>query len=167
MNLPKNEERVQFSRELRLVPWWAVLLAGAFFIGVFLLMHLWAWPHERNPPPVGVQVLISFMAGSLLAFLMLMIGYVNRDAKRRGMNALLWTLVVILVGNGIGFIIYFLVRRPLMVRCPQCAATVSPRFNYCPNCKHNFHPTCPQCKAAIRPGDTFCPYCGTTVTSDK
>ena len=35
--------------------------------------------------------------------------YVYRDAKRRGMNAALWTLVAVFAPSLIGFIIYLLV----------------------------------------------------------
>ena len=37
-------------------------------------------------------------------------GYIYADAKRRGMNALLWTLLAMLLPKPIGFIAYFLLR---------------------------------------------------------
>ena len=36
--------------------------------------------------------------------------YVYRDAKRRGMNAALWTLIALLAPSLVGFIIYLIVR---------------------------------------------------------
>ena len=52
-----------------------------------------------------------FMLMIIVALLPLLIGvYVYRDAKRRGMNAALWTLIAILAPSLIGFIIYLLVR---------------------------------------------------------
>ncbi len=51
-----------------------------------------------------------------------MIGYVNADSKRRGMNSLLWTLLVIFVPKALGFIAYFLLRKPLLIPCPNCGA---------------------------------------------
>jgi len=59
----------------------------------------------------------------------------------------------------IGFIVYFLMRQPLPYNCPQCGTTVGARFNFCPNCKCNLHPSCPQCKIEVVEGDKFCPYC--------
>jgi Double zinc ribbon len=59
----------------------------------------------------------------------------------------------------VGFIVYFLMREPLPYSCPQCGTTVGARFNYCPNCKCNLHPSCPQCKREVAEGDKFCPYC--------
>lgn len=48
-----------------------------------------------------------FMLMIIVALLPLLIGvYVYRDAKRRGMNAALWTLIAILAPSLIGFIIY-------------------------------------------------------------
>jgi hypothetical protein len=93
----------------------------------------------------------------------LLIGYVNRDAKRRGMNSTLWTLLCVILMPAylaLGFIIYFLVREPLPYACPKCAATVGPRFNFCPSCKCDLHPSCPQCRREIVETDRFCPNCG-------
>ena len=90
---------------------------------------------------------------------MLLIGYVNRDAKRRGMNYVLWTVLVIFIPNAIGYIIYFVVRQPIKGACPQCGATVNPGFNFCPKCKFLLHPACPQCHRGIEGGAAFCPYC--------
>ena len=62
-----------------------------------------------------------------LASLLLAFGYVNRDAKRRGMNSALWTILVVVLSPGwlaLGFFIYFLMREPLPYNCPQCGATV-------------------------------------------
>jgi RNA polymerase subunit RPABC4/transcription elongation factor Spt4 len=94
-----------------------------------------------------------------LSFLTLMMGYVNVDARRRGMNRLLWTLLVIFIPNAIGFILYFLLRSPIRLDCPKCGAIVNPQTNYCPSCRHSFHPTCPECKSSVKPGDTFCANC--------
>jgi len=89
--------------------------------------------------------------------------YVNRDAKRREMNSALWTLLVILLlpaWGFVGFIIYFLMREPLPYPCPRCSTAVGARFNFCPNCKCNLHPSCPECKREIVETDKYCPYCG-------
>jgi RNA polymerase subunit RPABC4/transcription elongation factor Spt4 len=60
---------------------------------------------------------------------------------------------------GIGFIIYFLIREPLPYPCPRCSYLVGPRFNFCPNCKCDLHPSCPNCRREISETDKFCPYC--------
>jgi hypothetical protein len=158
------EEKPQIGEEVRLVPWWAIGLAIVLFAGVQVLMHVVLFPREPHPPPFGLQLFAGFMAGSVVAFLVLLVGYVTRDAKRRGMNVALWTLLVIFVPNAIGFIIYFLLRQPLMTKCPQCGATANPSFNYCSKCKYNLRPSCPQCKREVRPDDKYCPYCAQELT---
>lgn len=52
-----------------------------------------------------------------------------------------------------------MVREPLPSDRPQCGATVSARFNFCPACKYNLRPSCPQCKREVRAGDMYHPYC--------
>ena len=58
---------------------------------------------------------------SVIVLLPILVGiYVFRDAKSRGMNAAMWTLIAILVPSLIGFIIYLLVRGSYSNRrCPQ------------------------------------------------
>jgi RNA polymerase subunit RPABC4/transcription elongation factor Spt4 len=98
-----------------------------------------------------------------IASLIFLIGYVNRDARRRGMNAGLWTFLVTILLPAwllLGFVIYFLVREPLPYHCTQCGAMVSARFNYCPSCKYNVRPACEQCKREVGEFDRYCPHCG-------
>ena len=155
--------RFDIRQEMRVIPGWAYALALAVFIGLQLLFHGFIWPNEDNPPGVAFAVLLPLFIGLIPAFLALLVGYVNRDAGRRGMSRLLWTLIVIFVPNGIGFILYFVLRNPVQAACPKCGTVVDPRVNYCPRCRHNFRPTCPQCKSAVRPGDAFCANCGSAL----
>jgi len=154
-----SNEKPQFSKEVRIIPWWAIGLAFVLFVGVQVLMYLYGFRHGPPPPPFPVRLLVTVFLGLLGAFLVLMVGYVNRDAKRRNMNSTLWTVLVIFIPNAIGFILYFVLRQPLLVQCPQCATATNPSFNYCPKCKFNLRPTCPQCQRAIEIGGAFCPYC--------
>ncbi|MBI1983152.1 MAG: zinc ribbon domain-containing protein [Acidobacteria bacterium] len=154
-----NAKKTQFSEEVRLVPWWAITLAVVLFVGIQVLMHVLGFRREPNPPPVPFQILIGLLIGTLAAFVMLLIGYVNRDSGRRGMNSTLWTLLVIFIPNAIGFILYFLLRQPILIQCPQCGTATNPNVNYCSKCKYNLRPTCSNCKHAVTPGDRFCPYC--------
>ena len=148
------------ASEIRLVPAWGWMLAVLAFLGTQLIFHGLAWPHEAHPPGAVFRVLFPAFIGLLPAFFGVLIGYVNRDAGRRGMSRALWTTIVILVPNGIGFIIYFILRQPILVACPRCGHTTTARANYCPHCAHSLRPTCPQCKAALRESDRFCPNCG-------
>ena len=93
-----------FRSELAIIP----AVARVIAVLGFLLMQiclLGLLPHfERDIPPMPFLVLISLVGGAVLAIIILMIGYVNADSKRRGMNALLWTLLVIFVPKALGFI---------------------------------------------------------------
>ena len=164
------KEEFRFRDEFRIIAPWVKGLAVFCFLAFQALpvaMHF----TDKYPPPVPLLALMGALGGFGIAVMVMLFGYINRDAKRRGMNATLWTLLAIFIPYLIGVIIYFIVREPRPFDCPQCGATVSARFNYCPNCKHNLRPTCPQCKREVRLGDKFCPNCafeleGTTQPSD-
>jgi Double zinc ribbon len=154
-----KHEKFRFRDELRIIPrgvW--VLVATLVVAGQVLAQILHVYTIHRTEPLLAVM---GIAAAATVGFdlLLLFYAYINRDAKRRGMNATLWTLVAIFVPYLIGVIIYFVVREPLLYTCPQCGSTVSARFNYCSNCKFNLRPTCPQCKREVRAEDAFCPYC--------
>jgi hypothetical protein len=155
-----KRERPGIKEEIGLVPVWAYIAAVALFVLIPVCFFGFVWPYEPGPPGQFFRILIPFIPATVLAFLMLMIGYVNRDAGRRGMSRTLWTIIVIFVPNAIGFILYFLLRNPIRSQCPKCAAIVDPLANYCPHCRYSFHPTCSQCKRPVRPSDTYCANCG-------
>jgi len=154
-----SEKKTQISEEIRLIPWWAFGLAVVLFVGIQVALHMFGFRGEHNPPPFPLRVLFPVLAGTIVAFVVLGVGYVNRDAKHRNMNSALWTVLVIFIPNAIGFILYFLLRQPLLVPCPQCGTLANSSFNFCPKCKYNLRPTCPACSRAIQAGNTFCPYC--------
>jgi glycerol uptake facilitator-like aquaporin len=154
-----SEGKFDVHEEIRLIPKVMVVVAALLFVGLQALLFLVVFPHDPHAPPLAAQILISLVGGAILVFFVLLVGYVNRDAKRRGMNHVLWTILVLIIPNAIGYIIYFVVRPPARGVCPQCGATVNPGFNYCPKCKFLLHPACPQCHRAIEVGAAFCPYC--------
>ena len=171
----KREKELRFWQEFKLVPTWlkwtvGVLYVKAVAIATFVNLSPrfndgQMFPPELRDNPalaslalVGIVTLISLFLASYI----FMIAYVYRDAKRRGMSAALWTFLVIVLSPAyfaIGFILYFLMRAPLPYACPQCGKMVGARFNYCPNCKCNLHPSCPQCKEEVAEDDKYCPNC--------
>jgi hypothetical protein len=145
--------------EIRIIPGWAFAVAAVVFILVPVLFFTFVWSDDSGAPR-AFGFLVSFLPGTVIAFLTLMIGYVNADAGRRGMSRALWTLLVIIIPNAIGFILYLLLRSPIKIACTQCGSMADPRVNFCPRCGFNFQPTCPHCRATVRPGDVFCTTCG-------
>jgi len=158
----RSEKNIRLSDELSLIPAWAWSLAALAFGGMQYLLDVFV-AHQPDAPPWWARVLLGLVAGTLLGCYFLLIGYVNRDAGRRGMSRLLWTLVAILIPNGLGIILYFVLRQPRLSLCPQCGNAVQSGFNFCPQCNRKLHSSCPQCQHAVGDNDTYCPYCGVAL----
>ena len=176
--LRKRKENLRFWNELHIIPRWlfvlvTMLYALALVIALTVNMAQRSnpngndmFPPELRDTPALAQLALSGIVTAMSLFFasfIFMIAYVNRDASRRGMNSALWTILVIIfipTWGLIGLVIYLLMREPLPYPCPECATTVNARFNFCPNCKCNLHPSCPQCKREVGELDKFCPHCG-------
>jgi len=178
IRLRRKKENLRFWQEFRIIPRWLVVLVAVLYVTALVIAitvnlanvhnqngnEMFPWELRDNPALAslalaGIVTLVSLFMASLI----FMIAYVNRDASRRGMNAGVWTLLVLIFTPStliLGFVIYFLMREPLPYPCPQCANIVGARFNFCPNCKCNLHPSCAQCKREVVESDKFCPYCG-------
>jgi hypothetical protein len=160
----RSEKRTRFSEELSVVPRWAWIVAGLCLVAAEVGFQT-VIAHDPKAPPLWARTLLGILAGFVIACYVLLIGYVNRDALRRGMNRVLWTVLVILVPNALGFVLYFLLRHPLPELCPYCAAQVYAGSCYCAKCGHNLSLLCPKCQHAIHPGDLFCANCGNAVSA--
>jgi len=160
----KNEIQTGLAAEIRIVPTWAWALAGAIFIAMQILCNFFL-AGLSGAPPEQWRALIGVVGGMFIGCFVLLIGYVNRDARRRGMNAILWTLLAILIPHGLGLILYFILRQPLQRICPQCGTAVQTGFNFCPRCSYKLSPSCPKCQRLVGANDVFCPYCGSSLRS--
>jgi len=115
-----------------------------------------------------------FMPLALGVLWIFVLVWVYRDAERRGMNGLLWALLV-LIGNVIGLIIYLIVRSESAARlqpaccekCPSCGTEVRAGFAFCPNCGKSMKPVCPNCKKPVQADWKACPHCGTSLDAGK
>ena len=181
IRLRRRKENLRFWQEFGIIPRWLIILVIVLFLAaqaIAFLVNMSALqrgdqifpPELRDNPALASLALAGIVTAASLcmAVMIFMIAYVNRDASRRGMSAALWTILVLILlpaWGFIGFVIYFLMREPLPYPCPQCGNTVGARFNFCPNCKCNLHPSCPQCKREIAESDKFCPYCGNDLKS--
>ncbi|MGN0505229.1 MAG: zinc ribbon domain-containing protein [Lachnospiraceae bacterium] len=107
----------------------------------------------------------------LPVFLILFLGipiligvYVYRDAKSRGMNAVLWTLIALFAPSFIGLIIYLLIRGSYSdLKCPICNTAVTEQYVVCPSCGAKLKASCPGCNSPIEAGWKVCPHCSTPL----
>ena len=83
---------------------------------------------------IGLVTVIGAMGGLCAAAYMLLAGYVYADASRRGMPAIPWTTLTVLVPNAIGFVLYFLLRKPIVHPCPNCGFGVAQDAAFCSRC---------------------------------
>jgi RNA polymerase subunit RPABC4/transcription elongation factor Spt4 len=160
----RNQTSARFKDEIRLVSLWVRILAVLVFLAAPPLFAIFV-AMDRNAPPFAVRVLMGILVGAVVGCYVLLIGYINQDAGRRGMSRLLWTLIATVVPNGLGIVIYFVLRKPRTATCSQCAAEVEPGFSFCPRCRNPLQPACPHCQRGVDPGGKFCPYCGGELES--
>lgn len=153
-NMPVNARKKD-----ELIAWWAYLVAITVFVAFQWMMNVFV-PRQPNPPPEGFRIAIGIVGGLFLGALMLLVGYVNKDAERRGMNKWLWTVLVFFIPNGIGFILYFLTRQPMRVTCGNCGTIMPPNYRFCPKCAAPRLAVCGHCGTPTQPGDLFCNHCG-------
>jgi RNA polymerase subunit RPABC4/transcription elongation factor Spt4 len=156
----QNETRTGLTAEFKIIPAWAWALAAIAFVAAQWFLNI-GIVHHADAPPAWSRPLLGLLAGLAGGCYLLFIGYVNRDAKRRGMSPTLWTIVAIFIPNALGILLYFVLRQPLSSACPQCGHAVQTGFNFCPQCNCKLSPSCPQCQRVIGARDVYCPYCGT------
>jgi hypothetical protein len=104
--------------------------------------------------------------------------WVYRDAEKRGMSGILWLLLV-LIGNVIGLLIYAIVRSETPVKrpaqgpaagaccapdmCPGCGKPLASGYAFCPYCGRNLKTACPACGKPVEGGWKVCPACGASI----
>ena len=156
----KQEAHTGFRAELDISPGWAWTVAAIGFVAGPVLFYLFPTGGAANAPLSWLLGAMGLAAGIFVAGYFLLLGYVTRDARRRGMSVLVWTLVAIFIPNGLGILLYFILRQPLQTLCPQCGSRVQMGFHFCPACGHRMGLSCPKCQRAVSGADAFCPYCG-------
>lgn len=155
-----RQRKSSFSEEFAIIPNFLYLFCVAGFI-VMACVFLYVIPHhDPHSPPLPVRVLLTFVTGIALSIYFLLVGYVNQDAKRRDMGQVLWTLLVIFIPNCIGFLAYFLLRKPLVQFCPKCGDRIEKDFHFCAKCGYELLPSCSSCGHEVGRDYVVCPYCG-------
>ena len=161
--LERDETRSGMSEEIKIVPTIAWILAGICFVAAQLIFNVVVAHHHPNAPPAWARPFLGLLAGLGGGLFILLLGYINRDAKRRGMSPTLWTIIALIIPNALGIILYFVLRLSLRNNCPQCRQPVQAGFSFCPHCSYKLSPNCPQCQRAVDVYAVYCPYCGTAL----
>ena len=160
----------RFEQEWAVVPvlarWIAVLVLLAFgglMASIFILPIL--VEHEYQALLFVVPVFLMSLIGAVaLAVFVLLVGYIYADARRRGMNYVLWTLLAIFIPSGVGVILYFILRDPVPVPCPACGTPARKGYAYCASCGTAVRAACSQCRQPVEAGWRNCARCGAPIT---
>jgi RNA polymerase subunit RPABC4/transcription elongation factor Spt4 len=169
-----------------------VVLALFAFRSVFFLMPFGVFPgiarsvgdvghsfrgwFDGFGPLASIPLLVLPVALILLWGAVLI--WVYRDAEKRGMSGILWLLLV-LIGNVIGLLIYAIVRSETPIRrraegaagevccpsaaCPGCGKPVTTGHAFCPYCGRPLTSACPSCGKPVEAGWKVCPVCGAPI----
>ena len=151
--------------QLSLIPVWSVILAVIVFVAIQYLFQVYM-PHRRHEM-MPMRILMGYSWGTAFASYVLLVGYVSRDVKRRRMPAALWMLIVVLMPGGIGAVVYFLLRQPLLRACPNCRTEVMSSFHFCPQCQFQMAPVCGRCFRGVQITDVYCTTCGHDLAEDQ
>jgi hypothetical protein len=103
----------------------ASLAFVVFFFGLF---------EQRRASGPWAGTFIGLAGGTLACAFFLLAGYVYADSRRRGMPPIPWTALAVLIPNCVGFVLYFLLRKPILHPCPGCGRGVAPDAAFCPRC---------------------------------
>jgi hypothetical protein len=159
---------------------WAGLRLTPFFIaplGIFSgAVHILQTPFENSltirhfPFRLTPFFLVSLILMIIWIFVII---WVYRDAESRGLNGVLWALLV-LIGSVIGLLIYLIIRNENVPQsppsqttpcCPQCSQPIGPNFTYCSHCGTRLQQKCPKCQQPTEPSWKVCPHCGEKLHS--
>lgn len=164
----RNIEKIGVDDDARLIPLWSILVAIAAFAGVEYYFWMVLPDHRHHAAsPLGLRIYFNLSWGLLAALYFLMVGYVSKDAPRRTMSARFWMVLCFVMPGGIGAVLYFLLRQPLVSRCPSCSTFVQNDFHFCPQCNYQLTASCGNCFRTVRATDQYCTRCGHEIANDQ
>jgi hypothetical protein len=164
MNPRQREMGSAGDDELRMIPRWSMALAIVLFGAMQYVFHV-VMPHHKHEL-LPMRLMMSYAWGTMVASYALLLGYVSQDVKRRGMSAGLWMLVCVVLPGGIGAVVYFILRQPVMSRCPNCSTEIAATDHYCSQCQFQMSPVCGLCHRGVKITDVFCTQCGHDLAED-
>jgi len=137
---------MRFRQFLSVVPK-SVQTAAPIIVGCTMLIGIvagfFSGTADGRIPAQGVSSLVGgslaglgfgLLAGVVISVWVLCLGYVYADARRRAMPPILSTLMAAFVPNLLGFLIYFVIRRPIAQPCAQCGQAMRADHPFCSWC---------------------------------
>ena len=168
-----SEAASSITEEVKLIPRWSIAAASLVFVfmqylyWVILPAYRVAYKMKPIAAPFGVRFYFALSWSTLAALYVLMVGYVSRDAPRRSMSTRLWVVICLAMPGGIGSVLYFLLRQPVVARCPSCGTSIHTEFHFCPQCAYQVSAACGNCYRGVRTTDVYCVYCGHSLATDN
>lgn len=162
----RDPQSINANEDTWLVPIWSMMAAAAAFVLVEYYFWLVFPLTQHHIPPLGLRIYLNISWGLLAAIYFLMVGFVSKDAPRRSMSARFWMLLCFVMPGGIGAVLYFLLRTPLVSTCQACGTHVQADFHFCPQCNYQLTASCGNCFRTVRSTDQFCTRCGHELSRD-
>lgn len=163
----REPESITVNDDARMIPVWSIVTASLAFVLVEYYFWVVAPEYRHHPPgPLGLRLYFNLSWGIVAALYFLMIGYVSKDAPRRGMSTRFWMLICFVMPGGIGAVLYFLLRAPEISRCPACGTHVQGDYHFCPQCAYQLTASCGNCFRTVRATDQYCTRCGHELAAD-
>ena len=162
----RKPQSIAVNEDERMIPVWSMVAAAVAFVLIEYYLWLVLPIHKDHVPPLGLRLYFNISWGVVLALYFLMVGYVSKDAPRRAMSSRFWMLICFVMPGGIGAVLYFLLRQPMVSRCAACGTHVQSDFHFCPQCNYQLTASCGNCFRTVRTTDQFCTRCGHELARD-
>ncbi len=150
-----------YSKVFKMIFWVLTTISAVLLIGgIFSLFFSGLYDSMPKGDQIGLSIVAIALPISIL--IVSLIGYlIYRDAKKLSMNAWMWLLIAIYAPNGIGIIIYLIVRfsEKKKKKCNQCGYPITNDYLTCPKCGHTLKNPCTKCGNAIEADWQVCPHC--------
>jgi len=120
---------------------------------------------QHHVPPIGFRIYFN-LPGSVGVALLFDGGLREPGRAAAGDELAFWIVICFVMPAGIGAVLYFLLRQPVVSRCPACSTHVQSDFHFCPQCAYQLTASCGNCFRTVRSTDQYCTRCGHELAAD-